>query len=217
MAFDFLGNLWDTLSGKTAYDANQKAQDQQSQLYSQGQDQASAGLSQEQAANQYLQKLYGMTPEQLYQQQAGDNAASSQMAGQEAGLASQGAAANAADSARSMGLNAGQAGLAGGQQVSGAYTNTFTPAFNQQEGQIQQNRNNQLGAAQAAGQQGNQLTSTGNGAQESAAGLTQDNSKLQAGTTSGVYSGLEGLIPKNSQPPAGATSDASGLAAMVPK
>ena len=131
------------------------------------------GVSDYDTASKYLQSLM-MTPEQLYAQAQADNASARAGASGLAIGGAQDAAAVETQRERSMGLNAGQAGIGGGGVVGGVYQNIYNTQVQNQIDNLNKSRDRgELSASQVA-TMANNLRQMGLGAQESLAGLAQN-------------------------------------------
>jgi len=131
------------------------------------------GVSDYDTASKYLQSLM-LTPEQLYAQAQADNASARAGASGLAIGGAQDAAAVETQRERSMGLNAGQAGIGGGGVVGGVYQNIYNTQVQNQIDNLNKARDRgELSASQVA-TMANTLRQMGLGAQESLAGLAQN-------------------------------------------
>lgn len=169
------------------------------QMQQQGQDLVEKGQGYIDPAQAYLQKIYGEDPTQIL---SGYNSAAKGQASDIAGMDASNAASAAVRGARSAGLNAGQAGLAGGQTVSDSYTKAFEDSLAKQLDLLSGFRNQNIGAAQASGMeglqelgQGIQSQSSGLGGLEAAAGLNQQQKNQENQGTSNLLNGAISVLP----------------------
>jgi len=169
------------------------------QLQQQGQGMIQTGQDYSDAAQKYLQGVYGQDPTLTLK--SFNNAANDQ-ASRTAGMTASNAAGEAVNAARSGGLNAGQAGLAGGQSVGQSYTDSFQDSLAKQLDLLSGFRGQNVGAAgtsimNALQQMGLGVQSQGQGlgGLESAAGLNQQQQNQQNQANSNMLNGLMQLAP----------------------